>query len=421
MLEYEMKTVLEPIALKKERVLTSLTPADVILGLQFENPEFIVEDLITTGLGLICGKPKVGKSRFILKLCIDIAAGTHFLGKFPTKNCKIAYYALEDNGRRVKARLLDMGIEHGLPNVLISNRLRSFDDAGLKEFTQCIRDNPDAKIWVIDTMQKVKPIIKNKTSNAYEDDYNFMGKLQDIAIDNNIALLMIHHSRKDTSSGDFIDSALGSTGLTAAVDVVIILDQDSNDKGVIRLQAKGRDIEERTLKYSAEEFIVVEDYGDDSRKQNAPLQNEIVMLLESNIGGSYSPKEIADLLGKTSNSYKSAIRKALSKLMSKNKIMHTSPGKYYIKEKPGFTEHSGYTSDVAQEKEALGVVSTAVSIAPTPDTVNTDIQAIVPTVSNNVKSWTHSERSALPIIQPAVSVVSTNYKLDNNIIEGVRL
>lgn len=62
---------------------------------------FIVAELLPEGLTLLCGQPKIGKSWFVLQLCICVALGVRFMG-FNTQPCDVLYLALEDTFARVK-------------------------------------------------------------------------------------------------------------------------------------------------------------------------------------------------------------------------------------------------------------------------------------------------------------------------------
>ena len=56
---------------------------------------WIVEDLLPTGLAMLCAPSKYGKSWMVLQLCIAAAEGNSFLN-FKTVQCGSLYYALED-------------------------------------------------------------------------------------------------------------------------------------------------------------------------------------------------------------------------------------------------------------------------------------------------------------------------------------
>ena len=68
-----------------------------------EEADWIIEDLITTGLHLLVGPPKAGKSWLALDMAISVAQGESFLG-FATAKSDVLYLALEDTRNRLKTR-----------------------------------------------------------------------------------------------------------------------------------------------------------------------------------------------------------------------------------------------------------------------------------------------------------------------------
>ena len=67
-----------------------------------------------------------------------------------------------------------------------------------------------------------------------------MEELHRIANEHGIAIVLVHHVRK-MDADDPLDMVSGTTGLTGAVDTVLVLTRDSNG---VTLYGRGRDIEE---------------------------------------------------------------------------------------------------------------------------------------------------------------------------------
>jgi hypothetical protein len=407
---------------KKIRILKELTPADVILSMQFEKPEFIIDELIATGLVLVCGKPKVGKSWFMLRMCVDIAAGNKFLSKFAVKPSKVAYFALEDNGSRLQDRLIEMEAEVNLYNILIANQLRVFDDVGLKCFEDFIASNPEIRVYIIDTMQKIKPTTRSKNTNDYEADYPFASKLQSLALQYNVVIVLVHHGRKNNTSDEFTDDVLGSTGITAAADIIIMLRRIKDEKHTSQLQIAGRDVERRTLSYAIDpgsmKFTVVDDDGGAIKQQLTVLQSQIISLLEINSGKEYGATEIVNLLGKTGgDSARSSVSKSLKRLFSRGIIQSASFGKYHIgviQQKED--RHAGHGAEKTEDFPGLEAMSMSVTNDKELDTVNTVNGVSVSTVSFTQNNKTRTKTQAVPGVEPNVSPVTTNY--NDNIIIG---
>jgi hypothetical protein len=85
------------------------TPLSVIdgkslLALECEPPKFVVERLLPTGLSVLAGSPKVGKSWLSLWLCQQVSHGEP-VWEFETCKSTVLYLALEDTVDRLHFRL----------------------------------------------------------------------------------------------------------------------------------------------------------------------------------------------------------------------------------------------------------------------------------------------------------------------------
>jgi hypothetical protein len=115
--------------------------------------QFTVSELLSEGLHILGGSPKVGKSWLVLWWCLQIAKGEP-IWNFETKKGTVLYLALEDPFTRLQDRLLDMTDEapENLKLAIKSGTITT----GLKEQIEnfCI-DHPDTKLIVIDTLQNL--------------------------------------------------------------------------------------------------------------------------------------------------------------------------------------------------------------------------------------------------------------------------
>jgi hypothetical protein len=72
---------------------------------KFEPISYVVPQLIPEGVTILAGRPKVGKSWLALDLALALAAGRFVLGDIHLIECDVLYAALEDNDRRLRARV----------------------------------------------------------------------------------------------------------------------------------------------------------------------------------------------------------------------------------------------------------------------------------------------------------------------------
>lgn len=198
----------------------------------------VVHGLILEGLTIFCGPSKSGKSWFILSACMSVASGKPFLGR-QTAPGKVLYCAFEDGERRLQARLQKLGIPPD-DNLSFETRVLRLDDGLLVALEAWIKDNPDAKLIVIDTLQKVR----NRTTsraNAYAEDYDVMGKLKALADRYHIAVVVVHHTNKLRDAADPFDKISGSTGLMGAADTAILISRKRGEDDAT-ITYTGRDV-----------------------------------------------------------------------------------------------------------------------------------------------------------------------------------
>ena len=69
--------------------------------------EFVVDNLITQGLFILAGAPKIGKSWLALDICLSIAKGENVLNAKTTQGTAL-YLCLEDSRIRIQNRLYEM-------------------------------------------------------------------------------------------------------------------------------------------------------------------------------------------------------------------------------------------------------------------------------------------------------------------------
>ena len=68
------------------------------------------------GCILFAGRPKLGKSWFVLQLGLAVASGDDAFGGFPVNRGDILYLALEDTRRRLQSRAKQLLADDPLPS-----------------------------------------------------------------------------------------------------------------------------------------------------------------------------------------------------------------------------------------------------------------------------------------------------------------
>ena len=206
-------------------------------------PEFIVENMIPTGLSLLASPTKYGKSWAMLQLCRSVALGTEFLGHKCNKH-DCLYLALEDSKARLQSRQKKQGNGQRSPKGLFySIKAPTLDKMRLITYlAEQIDENPNIKLIVIDTLQKVRSHVIDKNTNDYANDYKELSILKEFADDNKIAILLVHHSRKMADPNDPFNNILGSTGIQGVLDTMIVLYKAKRGDDNTTIEMTGRDI-----------------------------------------------------------------------------------------------------------------------------------------------------------------------------------
>lgn len=298
-----------------------------LISSELPEPSFVVKGLIPEGLSLLSGKPKRGKSFLALNIATACAKGTKVLGTISTQKQKVLYLALEDTLRRLKKRLVQSVTDTpGLENLHIKTNWDKIGEGGEEKLKSWMLDHTDTSLIIIDTLEKIAPRFGSKS--IYSEDYAKIEPLKNIADQHGIAIICIHHLNKRSSDGDAIDLVSGSTGLTGAVDTIMILSRDLNRVDA-RLYISGRDIEEVELGIDFDKSKGTWTSKGSAKNFELPEKlNEIFQILyESKT--SMSPKDIEFHIIKNGG-YKSlsTIQTQLKQLVKKGRVRKKSRGQY---------------------------------------------------------------------------------------------
>ena len=240
--------------------------ADTLLYEPLEKPSFVVDGLIPTGLILFCGSQKIGKSWLMLKLCLCVSQGIP-LWDMPTREGDVLYLCLEDTFCRIQDRLFRLTDEASerLHFAVASDKL---SDGLIVQLEDYLKEYPDSRLIVIDTLQKVRTASKD---NAYASDYGDISLIKDFADRHSLAVIVVHHIRKQNDS-DVFNKVSGTTGLTGSADATFVLQQESRASNAAKLYVTGRDTpyQEFTLRFRDCSWELVE------RKEQEQIERESI-------------------------------------------------------------------------------------------------------------------------------------------------
>ena len=216
-----------------------------ILEMEFPPQEWLIDNMLPIGSALLAGPPKLGKSYFVLNL----------IQKILEKNFGVFYYAGEDDCRRIQSRMKQLRINsdkvafHPGREASLVSVGQNISDAVRRAIEVC----PDIKAIFIDTMTLILP--RKSKVREYDDWVHDLKPWADLANDLGVNITMVHHTRKENNDADHnpYNSILGSQGIMASFDTIMIMKKASNGYGAV-LNITGKDVEEKEYRLSKQEF-----------------------------------------------------------------------------------------------------------------------------------------------------------------------
>ena len=202
--------------------------------------EFVIDGLLAQGLYILAGAPKVGKSWLALDMCLSIAKGESVLGQKTLQGTAL-YLCLEDSYVRIQNRLYEI-TDVPTENLYFSVMSESIGN-GLEEQIESFKiEHCGLKIVFIDTLQ----MVRSDTDSSYGSDYKELSVLKALADKLEIAIIVVHHTRKCKDIDPF-NMISGSTGISGCVDGSLVLIENKRGSRNAKLYCVGRDIENQEI------------------------------------------------------------------------------------------------------------------------------------------------------------------------------
>ena len=214
-----------------------------------ENPlparPWVVDGLLSTGLHILAGEPKVGKSWLVLQAALSVSAGEPLWG-FGTTAGTVLYLCLEDPYERIQERLRKMG-EEASDNLHFCREAATIDGGLCRQIEEFAHEHEGTILVIVDTLQMVR---RYSGESMYMADYGDLSKLKKVADDLGIAMLLVHHRRKMPDDNVF-NTVSGSTGITGTADTTMVLYEEGRAHAKrpkpASLAVTGRDTADRKL------------------------------------------------------------------------------------------------------------------------------------------------------------------------------
>lgn len=286
---------------------------ETLMTIPLQPINFIIENLLSEGLHILAGSPKVGKSWLALWLSVAVAKGEDVWGN-KVKQGDTLYLCFEDSQIRIQNRLFDItdeatdAVNFCTENAMLGGELE-------ERIINFIKEHPDTVLIIIDTLQMIRNTSKD---NNYANDYSDLTILKNLADKYGIAILLIHHLRKEYDKDPF-NRISGTTGIQGAVDSSFILVEESRGSKVATLSCVGRDIDYREIKLERDEDNIWQVVTDSFINKDVILDDIVILLSDFMKDKEYhksTPTELANELSKNRDDNISP--KTLTKMILQN-------------------------------------------------------------------------------------------------------
>ena len=203
----------------------------------------VIDGLLYSGAYILAGAPKIGKSFLVAQLAYHVSTGQRLWG-YEVHQGTVLYLALEDDFQRIQSRMFMMyGVADtaSLHFATAANKIGNGLDEQLENF---IKEHPDTKLVIIDTMQKIREA--GGEAYSYASDYEIIGKLKRFADRHSICIVTVHHTRKQPA-GDSFETISGTTGLLGCADGALLMQKKKRTALEATVDAVGRDQQDQIL------------------------------------------------------------------------------------------------------------------------------------------------------------------------------
>ncbi len=188
--------------------------------------KWLIENLWTAqAVGIVGGSPKCLKSFLTLEMAVSVASGSPCLATFPVAQAgPVLLYAAEDSLSEVRLRLESLAYHHERAldtldiNVIAADSLyldRTIDQDRLTTTVQLCHP----ALLILDPLVRLHTVDENVAGQMAA----LLGYLRALQRQTGVAVLVVHHARKQASAAGAGYSLRGSSDLYAWVDSLLYL------------------------------------------------------------------------------------------------------------------------------------------------------------------------------------------------------
>ncbi|WP_270249647.1 AAA family ATPase [Ruthenibacterium lactatiformans] len=203
----------------------------------------IIDGLLYAGAYILAGAPKIGKSFLVAQIAYHVSIGRK-LWDFDVHQGTVLYLALEDDYQRIQSRMFMMYGVNDTPNLHFATAAGKIGTGLDEQLENFMREHPNTKLIIIDTMQKIREV--GGEAYSYASDYEIIGRLKQFADKYCICVLTVHHTRKQPA-GDSFEMISGTTGLLECADGSLLMQKKKRTALEATIDVVGRDQQDQIL------------------------------------------------------------------------------------------------------------------------------------------------------------------------------
>lgn len=203
----------------------------------------IIDGLLYTGAYILAGASKIGKSFLVAQIAYHVSTGQK-LWDYEVQQGAVLYLALEDHYQRIQKRMFMMYGVEDTTQLYFATAAKKAGQGLTEQMEGFLRDHPDTRLIVIDTLQKIRQI--SGEAYSYANDYEIIGTLKQFADQNNVCVLVVHHTRKQPADDSF-EMISGTNGLLGCADGAFLMQKEKRTSPEATIEITGRDQQDQIL------------------------------------------------------------------------------------------------------------------------------------------------------------------------------
>jgi len=199
--------------------------------------DYVIDNVIPTGLTIMAGRPKQGKSILATQMAIHVAQGKSFLGQFTVKKSSVLFLSLEESPELTAERLKRICPSFSPSwDIKYAFKWLAPAEGGTEYLDFCLEKSPDTDLVIIDTLSAFNNGNRN-AGRGYFSEYEDARNVHRIAKARGVALVLLHHTVKQSSGN--LNDLYGSSGYSGTADNILLLNSDKA-RGIGKLQLTSR-------------------------------------------------------------------------------------------------------------------------------------------------------------------------------------